>query len=914
MSLIDEIREIVQEVAQLLDTNPRQALERAEAATRMATESGDPLAAGLALRAKGAAFSRCYENQAAVECFDESLKIFEEAGEAFEATKTRMNRINAYMVLSRFDEALADSRAVTAAYREAGEEHRLAKHLINTGAIFFRLDRFQEDLECLDQAEMLLKRIGEVREIANVYLNRAVTLTSLNQTDEALDFYVMARQAAFDHNLPAVAAQADYNICYLYFMRGQYSTALDGLSRVQEKMVALGDRWHVALCDLDRAEIYLKLNLHSDAFELASAAKTVFEALPMRYEAGKATVLMAVANSSMGKASAARSLFEEARRIFEADQNGIWLATVDLYEVALDLNTNQQRDTEQVLNEAFDAFKKAGLHGKAVQAALLCARSSMKRGAPWEALQNVARAQGILDKAPTAWLTAEVCQVAGDALESIGDQEAALHVYTRGIHELECLRGNIGVDYLRSMFFEDKLGLYESLIAAELKLGRRPSEVFDTVERAKSRTLLDHVASSAEASPDASTANVDKLRKLREELNWHYKRFASQEERIHPSTDVDIQWLAHEIRRREEHFRQLLRDAPSNAKTLQQTVTPFKLEQIQSVIPTRTRIVEYFEVKGKITALVVSGEDLRISEPLCSTDEILRICRLLSFQINRMATPPEVGSHFASEQLESTNLHLSELYGFLIRPLEMLIDDCDALVLVPHGFLHHVPLHAAFDGTQYLIDKYVVTYAPSASVFRSCMLTSSRPSGGPLVVGLADRRSPWTEHEARQVADLFTDSQLLLGATATQANVFSSAPSASIVHIASHGRFRPDNAIFSSIELSDTPLSLFDISRLRLSAQLVVLSGCSTGMSTVLPGDEQFGLARGFLYAGCPAVVASLWNVNDLKSAELMVYFYRNLMAAHTKGQSLQLAMKAIRKQSPHPYYWAPFVLLGKSS
>jgi len=275
---------------------------------------------------------------------------------------------------------------------------------------------------------------------------------------------------------------------------------------------------------------------------------------------------------------------------------------------------------------------------------------------------------------------------------------------------------------------------------------------------------------------------------------------------------------------------------------------------------------------------------------------------------------PGASSVTASDQLESVNLHLNELYSCLIRPLEKLIDDCDSLVLAPHGFLHHVPLHAAFDGKKYLMDKYVVTYAPSASLFRSCMLTSPRPSRGPLIVGLADRRSPWTEYEALQVADLFPDSKVFLGPTATQANVISNAPSASIIHVASHGRFRPDNAIFSSIELTDTPLSLFDISRLRLSAQLVVLSGCSTGMSTVLPGDEQFGLARGFLYAGCPAVMASLWNIDDAKSAELMVYFYRNLMAAHTKGQSLQLAMKAVRQQSPHPYYWAPFVLVGKAS
>ncbi len=118
--------------------------------------------------------------------------------------------------------------------------------------------------------------------------------------------------------------------------------------------------------------------------------------------------------------------------------------------------------------------------------------------------------------------------------------------------------------------------------------------------------------------------------------------------------------------------------------------------------------------------------------------------------------------------------------------------------------------------------------------------------------------------------------------------------------------------MFSSIELSDSSLSLFDIYRLRTSAKLVVLSGCSTGMSNVLPGDELFGFARGFLYSGVPSVVVSLWNVNDLRSADLMVHFYRNLMSGLTMGKSLQQAMTSVRKEAPHPYYWAPFVLVGK--
>src|SRR6266850_161867 len=107
---MEEIRKLAHEVGQLLYSNPKEALRLAESAAAMAAASEDPLDVAIVLRAKGAALSRCNENLAAVECFDQALKIFEDAGDAMEATKTRMNRINAYLLLSRFDEALSDSK------------------------------------------------------------------------------------------------------------------------------------------------------------------------------------------------------------------------------------------------------------------------------------------------------------------------------------------------------------------------------------------------------------------------------------------------------------------------------------------------------------------------------------------------------------------------------------------------------------------------------------------------------------------------------------------------------------------------------------------------------------------------------------------------------------------------------------
>ena len=118
--------------------------------------------------------------------------------------------------------------------------------------------------------------------------------------------------------------------------------------------------------------------------------------------------------------------------------------------------------------------------------------------------------------------------------------------------------------------------------------------------------------------------------------------------------------------------------------------------------------------------------------------------------------------------------------------------------------------------------------------------------------------------------------------------------------------------MFSSIRLGSSQLSLFDIYQLRLSSELTTLSGCSTGLNVVEGGDELIGLVRGLLYAGAQAVLASLWDVNDKSTAEFMKFFYERLRTNPNKALALQAAMRKLRENYPHPYYWAPFILIGK--
>jgi CHAT domain-containing protein len=264
--------------------------------------------------------------------------------------------------------------------------------------------------------------------------------------------------------------------------------------------------------------------------------------------------------------------------------------------------------------------------------------------------------------------------------------------------------------------------------------------------------------------------------------------------------------------------------------------------------------------------------------------------------------------------LEATQSHLEELYSLLIAPVR---DQLNAghLIIVPHAFLHYLPFHALSDGRQrYLIDDFSISYAPSSSIFAVCQEKQPAGTEGALVLAVPDARAPYIAEEAGFVAAAMGNSRLFVGAEATEEQLRKFGPESRFIHIATHGYFRQDNPMFSSIRLGNSLLSLFDLYQLQFNAELVTLSGCGTGMNVVIGGDELIGLVRGLLYAGAQTLMVSLWEVHDQSTAEFMGDFYRNYSISANKANALRNAVIRLKEKHRHPYYWAAFALVGKFS
>jgi CHAT domain-containing protein len=181
-----------------------------------------------------------------------------------------------------------------------------------------------------------------------------------------------------------------------------------------------------------------------------------------------------------------------------------------------------------------------------------------------------------------------------------------------------------------------------------------------------------------------------------------------------------------------------------------------------------------------------------------------------------------------------------------------------------------------------------------------------------LLIGFADEKIPLVQREIETLEKIFRKAKTLSGKDATFAAYTKNAPQFDALHLACHGQFRPENPLFSSLHLADGWITVRDICAQRLNAGLVTLSACETGLNEIFAGDEILGLARGFLTAGALSLVLSLWTVNDEATTALMREFYTQLRAGKETSKALQLAQCSFIRENAHPYFWSPFLLIGK--
>jgi CHAT domain-containing protein len=911
------VEQLAEAVRQRVRVDVDEALRLAETAVTIAGKLGDSTSLGWANRAKANSFWYKGNLKGAVELFETAIGHFEEAGMPAEIGRTLSSCIQPLALLGEYERALHAAARARAIFLQLDDRWRLARLEINVANIHHRQDRFIEALATYERAYEQLLPHRDAEGLAAALHNMAVCLIVLNDFDRALETYHRAHDLCANHGMPLIAAQADYNIAYLYFLRGEYATALDGLRATRELCRTNGDLHHAALCDLDQSEIYVEMNLTGEAARLAAEAERQFQELGMGFESARAVVNLAIAAHQQRDAAKALDLFAKAAAIFSREGNQAWQATVNLYRALVLFETGGDTETaSRLCGESFAFFESSGHDRRAILCGLLLARIAFASGALPEAAARCEAALRKLGTIEAPLLSYDAHLLLGEVQDAAGESHGAYQTYHRARSYLETLRSSLQREELKIAFLKNRTGVYEQLVGICLRRKGRAAaeEAFGYMEQAKSRALAELI--TGRGSPlgwRAPGPAGERIRSLRQELNWYYRRIEIEQMRPEGMSIAQIAGLRAEARAREDELLRLSRELSPNSESsmLVGALGAVTLDQLRSTLGPDAALVEYFDVAGCLVAAIVTAGDLELVQ-LAPAAQIASSIRMLDFQLSK-ARLQEFGrkQEFERMLLAATRGRLEELYRYVWAPLA---DKLRAkhVVVVPHGVLHYLPFHALWDGTQYLIDRFSLSYAPSASIYALCHQRKANSSGPSLLMGVADRNAPWIRQEIRLVAAAVPNPQVYVGRQATVNVLRESGPGSRFIHIAAHGTFRRDNAMFSSVRLADSHLTMYDLYELRLPVELLSLSGCGTGLNAVSSGDELLGLTRGLFAAGAKSLLLTLWDVHDQTTARFMSGFYKRLQSCSDKAAALRDAIRELRDSHPHPYYWAPFILHGK--
>ncbi len=381
------------------------------------------------------------------------------------------------------------------------------------------------------------------------------------------------------------------------------------------------------------------------------------------------------------------------------------------------------------------------------------------------------------------------------------------------------------------------------------------------------------------------------------------------------------------------------------------------VENIQKTLDERTLVLEFF-ISDSITYLfALSNQELK-SYPIPIPKKELndKVGKLRATLVNY--------EEILKDPQSAKQQYSKYAYWFYQKLLAKALEDfpnIDHLIIVTDGQLGHLPFEAflsqpangeALAELPYLLYQYKISYHYAAQLLYQQMSTETKASNGLLLAcaasykgdSIAKSRSPILDAKFRhspKLRNLRDALNELPAATAeiqalegqlkgdfwykdqtSEKRFKAKAGNYGIIHLAMHGVLNKNYPILSSLAFTeegdsteDNFLQAFEISRMQLNAQLVVLSACETGYGKFEQGEGIVSLARAFMQAGSPSVVVSLWQVNDLSTSILMQRFYHHLARGASKAAALRQAkidyIKRAQHLAAHPAFWAAFIQLG---
>ncbi|NEO74840.1 CHAT domain-containing tetratricopeptide repeat protein [Moorena sp. SIO4G3] len=866
----------------------RKAIEYHQQSLAIAREIGDRLGEANSLGNLGTAYDNLGDYPKAIENYQQSLAIDREIGERQGEAYSLNNLGLAYNSLGDYQKAIEYYHQSLTIAREIGDRSGVANSLGNLGSVYTNLGDYPKAIEYHQQSLVIKREIGDRSGVANSLNNLGLAYDNLGDYPKAIEYHQQSLVIKREIGNRKGVANSLNNLGLAYDNLGDYPKAIEYHQQSLTIAREIGDRSGEANSLNNLGIAYDNLGDYPKAIEYYQQSLVIKREIGDR--SGEA--------SSLGNLGNGYGNLGDYRKAIEYHQQSL----------VIKREIGDRSGEAHSLGNLGNGYGNLGDYRKAIdfyQQSLTIAQEIGERQGEGNLLNNL-----------------------GYALFKSGNLKQAETTLTKAMEIRESLRPGL-LDNHKISLSEKQSNTYR-ILQQVLIAQNKTDAALEIAERGRARALAELLAKGL--SPERDTPlNYPNLKKIKQVAQQQKATLVEYSIILDGGISIwviqptgKIEWRSAKLPPNTS-LKDLInqgydclgdhgqcRSSQSSRQPSQGDWVKLKDDQFQEP----WQVVEVNAQQGNLRLKLPGWEEgVTIERPI--TD------------VARIVDSPNIEKP-----------RLQQLHKLLIEPIADLLpkDENARVVFIPHRELFSVPFPALQDQEgNYLIEKHTILTAPSIEVLG---LTHQKrkdlPNSGQTALVVGNPTMPkvppaagekpqqlsalkGAEKEAKYIASELK-AQPLLGQDATETKVKGQMPKARYIHFATHGLFDPKRigGIGSAIALApsnreDGLLTAEEIFTMELSAELVVVSACETGVGHI-NSEGVIGLSRSLVAAGVPSVMVSLWSIPDDKTTELMTEFYQNLKNTGDKAQALRQAMLTMIPKSPNPKDWAAFTLIGEAN
>ncbi|MFL6112157.1 MAG: CHAT domain-containing protein [Catenulispora sp.] len=846
------------------------------AAESVLADSGSDEAAAIALRALGLSWKENGNLLRAARTLRRAIAVADKCGERYRAAEARMSLVVILSDLGQTEAALAEA-TLAAAVLTGADSARLD---VNLGLVLIRIGRTGEALAAFDRGQPVLRAAGDARWETLLLNCRAVLHLYAGRYREAATNLLRGEQLSRRAGYRLLNAMIQLNLGYLARMTGNLPEALDRLDSAAELYAAHGKRGTNLYAD--RADMLLAAGLATEARTTVTESIAEQEDSGFRYNLAESHLMHARTALADGDPAAAAAAARTARGMFGRQRRAAWADLARHTEVSARFATGER--TPALLREAAglgDRLAAAKWPVAPHEARLLAGRIAADLGRHEQARELFAqvarhRHRGVAEIRALAWHAQALHAL------SAGRPSAAEQALRAGLRVHAENNAVLGATDLRA----HAAARGEELATLGLRLA---------LERGDARAVLRWAETWRAASLRRRPVRPPDDEQLAADLAQLRRVVADLAAIESPATRGSARSEVSRLNAERLRLEAAVRDRSRYARGAYAPEPPFAPAALAEALGERV-LVEFVRLEDDLHAVTVRDGVVR-RHRLGSYVAVLRQLDAVRFTMNRMSRrfgPPAI----QKAAVDAYDHSRAVLDGLLFGPVRRAMDGGPGggaerpLVIVPTGSLHALPWTALPTCA-----GRAVSVTPSARLWKAAARAAAAGHGasatGRGTVLMAGPGLAHAEPEIAALAARYPQAVVLAGEQATAVNIARALDGATLAHVATHGRFRSDHPLFSSLDAHDGPLYVYDLERLGSTPQLLVLSACESALSGVRPGDELMGLASAVFALGTRTLIASVTPVDDSDTRTLMLALHAALADGRPPAAALAEASAA---------------------